>query len=421
MSPKSIFLIRIKQGCLDSILNLCIFHIAVGESRSWWCSPRWPLAFIQAEKRCQFFFIVLLVVVAVIVENDGILFGGMIHVSVVIVVAFCNGGYQLRLNESIVCCSSFLFFFVFSPFLFCLGTTTNSRFLVSRLLNRATTKKQSDRLWLLFSWHGRRMTRKKFTEEQLKFKERLTTHVSEFLPLWSPKLSDYFCVSFHDSFVLSWLPFPLASAVNQQVNTEKRLMFPVSDWLKNLQSDIVAIFAVDVVVVCFSKLHCSKTVFSVCTTTTNTTNSPWFWRKAKTKNKATAVPIKLQFQSMKKQTKTVVAHCNNLSFLKPLLSDSNTNVNSMINRSVSLFYRYPLEASHHMVCLYTLYRVCVVCPGTSELVGQHPPSISISASENGNCQPESKQEQENQLNKQHTVQGKKVETVAHHTTSMTGV
>ena len=54
-----------------------------------------------------------------------------------------------------------------------------------------------------------------------------------------------------------------------------------------------------------------------------------------------------------------------------LLSNSNTNVNSMINRRVSLFYRYPLEASHHMVCPCTSYGVCVVCPGTSELVGQH--------------------------------------------------
>ena len=70
-----------------------------------------------------------------------------------------------------------------------------------------------------------------------------------------------------------------------------------------------------------------------------------------------------------------------------LLSDSHTNVNSMINRRVSLFYRYPLEASQHMVCPCTLYGVFVVCPGTSELVGQHPPSISISASENGDCQP----------------------------------
>ena len=69
-------------------------------------------------------------------------------------------------------------------------------------------------------------------------------------------------------------------------------------------------------------------------------------------------------------------------FLATVLSDSNTNVNSMINRRVSLFYRYPLEVSHHMVCPCTLYGVCVVCPGTSALVGQHPPPISISASEN---------------------------------------
>ena len=53
-----------------------------------------------------------------------------------------------------------------------------------------------------------------------------------------------------------------------------------------------------------------------------------------------------------------------------MLSDSNTNVNSMINRRVSLFYRYPLKAFHHMVCPCTLDGVCVVCPGTSELVGQ---------------------------------------------------
>ena len=53
-----------------------------------------------------------------------------------------------------------------------------------------------------------------------------------------------------------------------------------------------------------------------------------------------------------------------------MLSDSNTNVNSMIDRRVSLFYRYPLEASHHMVCPCTLYGACVVCPGTSELVSQ---------------------------------------------------
>ena len=43
----------------------------------------------------------------------------------------------------------------------------------------------------------------------------------------------------------------------------------------------------------------------------------------------------------------------------------------MINRRVSLFYRYPLKTFHHMVRLCTLYGVCVVCPGTSELVGQH--------------------------------------------------
>ena len=70
-----------------------------------------------------------------------------------------------------------------------------------------------------------------------------------------------------------------------------------------------------------------------------------------------------------------------------MLSDSNTNVNSMINRRVGLFYRYPLGASHHMVCPCTSDGVWVVCPGTSELVGQHPPPISISASENGDCQP----------------------------------
>ena len=53
-----------------------------------------------------------------------------------------------------------------------------------------------------------------------------------------------------------------------------------------------------------------------------------------------------------------------------MLSDSNTKVNSMINRRVSLFYQYPLKVSHHMVCPCTLDGVCVVCPGTSELVGQ---------------------------------------------------
>ena len=42
----------------------------------------------------------------------------------------------------------------------------------------------------------------------------------------------------------------------------------------------------------------------------------------------------------------------------------------MINRRVGLFYRYPLKTLNHMVCPCTLYGVCVVCPGTSELVGQ---------------------------------------------------
>ena len=56
--------------------------------------------------------------------------------------------------------------------------------------------------------------------------------------------------------------------------------------------------------------------------------------------------------------------------LSNLLSDSNTNVNSTFNKRVSLFYRYPLEASHHMVCPCTLHGACVVCPGTGELVGQ---------------------------------------------------
>ena len=46
-----------------------------------------------------------------------------------------------------------------------------------------------------------------------------------------------------------------------------------------------------------------------------------------------------------------------------------------------------LEASHRMVYPCALYSACVVCPGTSELVGQHPPPISILASENGDCQP----------------------------------
>ena len=70
-----------------------------------------------------------------------------------------------------------------------------------------------------------------------------------------------------------------------------------------------------------------------------------------------------------------------------VLSGSNPNVNSMINKRVSLFYLCPLEASHHVVCPCTLYSACVVCPGTRELVGQHPPPISMSGSENGDCQP----------------------------------
>ena len=37
-----------------------------------------------------------------------------------------------------------------------------------------------------------------------------------------------------------------------------------------------------------------------------------------------------------------------------MLSDSNTNVNSKIDRRVSLSYRYLLEAFHHMVCPCTL-------------------------------------------------------------------
>ena len=70
-------------------------------------------------------------------------------------------------------------------------------------------------------------------------------------------------------------------------------------------------------------------------------------------------------------TLMIMRWTNHHAHLCDLLSDSNTNVNSMINRRVSLFYRYPLEASHHMVCPCTLDGVCVVCPGTSELVGQH--------------------------------------------------
>ena len=42
----------------------------------------------------------------------------------------------------------------------------------------------------------------------------------------------------------------------------------------------------------------------------------------------------------------------------------------MINRRVSLFYQYPLEVSHPMVCPYTLWSACVACPGTGELGGQ---------------------------------------------------
>ena len=64
-----------------------------------------------------------------------------------------------------------------------------------------------------------------------------------------------------------------------------------------------------------------------------------------------------------------------------LLSDSNTNVNSMINKRVSLFYDILWE----LPTIWSVH-VCEVCPGTSELVGQHPPPISISASENGDCQ-----------------------------------
>ena len=39
-----------------------------------------------------------------------------------------------------------------------------------------------------------------------------------------------------------------------------------------------------------------------------------------------------------------------------------------------------MEASHDMVCPCTLSSACVVCPGAGELVGQHPPPISMSAS-----------------------------------------
>ena len=58
------------------------------------------------------------------------------------------------------------------------------------------------------------------------------------------------------------------------------------------------------------------------------------------------------------------------------MSDYNPNVNSVINRRVSLFYRYPLEVSHHMVCPCTLDGACVVCPDTGELVGQQCQSAS---------------------------------------------
>ena len=81
-----------------------------------------------------------------------------------------------------------------------------------------------------------------------------------------------------------------------------------------------------------------------------------------------------------KQSKTKVwAHS--------LLSESNTNVNSMINRRVSLFYRYPLKAFHHMVCPCTLDGVGVVCPGTSELVGQHGELRHKTAAEAARAKP----------------------------------
>ena len=80
-----------------------------------------------------------------------------------------------------------------------------------------------------------------------------------------------------------------------------------------------------------------------------------------------------------------------------------------------------------MVCPCSLCSVCVVCPGTGELVGQHPPPISISASENGDCQPYNKQEQgwsgrekfsENQLNKQNRGHSERIEEVAHNSASV---
>ena len=48
-----------------------------------------------------------------------------------------------------------------------------------------------------------------------------------------------------------------------------------------------------------------------------------------------------------------------------VLSASNTNVSSIINRRVSLFYQYCLEASHRMACLCILYSAWVVFPGTA--------------------------------------------------------
>ena len=41
----------------------------------------------------------------------------------------------------------------------------------------------------------------------------------------------------------------------------------------------------------------------------------------------------------------------------------------MINRRVSVFHRYCLEATHHMVCQYTLDSAFVVCPGTGKITG----------------------------------------------------
>ena len=61
---------------------------------------------------------------------------------------------------------------------------------------------------------------------------------------------------------------------------------------------------------------------------------------------------------------------NSMINRRVMLSDSSTNVNSTINRRVSLFYQYLLEAFHHTVCPCTSSSACVVCPGTGELVGQ---------------------------------------------------